>query len=383
MQTAEKVTDQTIQSTASQAYKTSNWRMKMRQTAAMYRPFPYYSMNFDSRYQWGSLLGRGSMGIVAEVFDHIMGKKIACKTVSSGCPEKHLTTLVSEATVLCKLNHPNILPIFDMGELEDGRPYYTMEYIEGDNFEQFLKQEHNESMLEQGVSLLIQVAEALHYAHQKNIIHCDLKPANIMVTPQNKAIVIDWGTSETHTKAPVPKTKRENMEGGYKVNGTPLYLAPEVLRGTIATPYADQYAIGVMLYELLTQEHPFYEENVFMLFHHACFTPVATPRKRAPQFNIPKQLEAICLKLLSKDPEERYASCQDLAHALRSWKQTQRSPQSILKKSTWTQLKQHVSQMSVPANTSHHSINKKELRPVWFAPPLLQTIQDVQIHQAA
>lgn len=285
----------------------------------------------SQRYIANGRLGEGSMGIVTEVYDRYLGGLYACKTVKQGAPERHHQRLASEARLLSQLDHPGIPKLYDVGTLPDGRPYYTMQKIKGITFEAFLAKRETRGFLRNGLRILRDVCGILEYAHSRGIIHCDLKPGNILLDRNLKPYLIDWGTSETAVK-----TKGRRKISGCVISGTPLYIGPEILQKQLPTPKADQYAVGVMMYQLLTSHYPYYHDDVFMLFHKICHEPTPSPRWR--EEDIPEALEALCMKLLQKTPAERFSSSKEVATQLNDW--------------------------------LRHQTQSQDSRANWFAPPL-------------
>lgn len=263
------------------------------------------------RYRLGRVLGQGAMGIVFMALDTIQGQHVAYKTLLPQAKAKHRRALMVEAELLRHLHHPGILPLLDMGEQANGKPFYTMPLVQGRSLEHYL----NKGLLtlRDAIRVLRSVCDALQHAHNREIIHCDLKAGNILITPRGQSFLIDWGTSASFHAPRLENGKRR------PVYGTPLYIAPEVLRGDPPTPAADMYAMGVILYRCLTGSYPFYDEEVMELFKKVCKNPVEPPSQRAPERTIPAELEEICMRLLSPSPHQRYSSFYGIYNELDSW----------------------------------------------------------------
>jgi serine/threonine-protein kinase len=271
-----------------------------------------------SRYRLIGQLGKGSMGVVWAAEDRVNQQVVALKTVLPSHSAKHANKLLSEADVLEQLDHPGVCLILDRGYLEDGRPFYTMPYIKGETFAEFLQHPERKGFIARGINVLKQLTEILHYTHNEGFLHCDVKPANIMLAEGDRVILIDWGTSETRVQSE-SKTAMRGKSENYTINGTPLYMAPEVIRGEAASPEADLYAIGVMLYELLSGVHPFVHENVFILFHNICFHDIPPLALREGLHQIPEEMADLMYHLLQKTPSQRYMTHRNLWIELDHW----------------------------------------------------------------
>jgi len=251
------------------------------------------------RYELVRELGRGAMGIVHLARDQKLGIEIAVKVLPPelGQDPRAIQRLKNEALAAMKLSHPNIVRLINFEE-DGATRFLTMEYIDGPTLLGLLAgAPEGKFDLDTFVKYAEQVCAAVAYAHEQNVVHHDLKPANIMVTSKGVVKVTDFG---------VAHIVRETMTRLSKVEtaGTLLYMAPELLQGGRGTPASDQYALGCTFYELLTGEPPFVRGDITFQHLHA------TPQRID---GIPNALEAMIVRALAKNPADRYPSVRELA----------------------------------------------------------------------
>jgi tetratricopeptide (TPR) repeat protein len=260
-------------------------------------------------YRVEALLGRGGMGVVYRAWHLRLNRAVALKMLLAGpCarPEE-LGRFQHEAEAVAALNHPNIVQVYDVGDLED-RPYFTMELVERGNLADQIRGVPQPA--HHAAALVATLAEAIHAAHQSGILHRDLKPANILLAKDGTPKVTDFGLA-----------RRLEGNGGLTLTGTPVgtpsYMAPEQARGKKGAigPATDIYALGTILYELLTGRPPFRAETAVATLQQVVADEPVPPARLNPQ--VPRDLATICLKCLSKEPHRRYASAAALAEDLR------------------------------------------------------------------
>jgi len=260
-------------------------------------------------YEVEGLLGRGGMGIVYKARQLRLNRFVALKMLATGAyagpPER--SRFQREAEAVASLRHANIVSIYDVGDHE-GWPYYTMELLEGGSLAQALKGTPQPAL--QAAGLLATLAEAMQVAHQAGIVHRDLKPANILLTADGTPKVADFGLARHFDEEPALTQSGARM-------GTPSYMAPEQVIGKSATigPAADIYALGALLYDLLTGRPPFRAETTAETERQVVAEEPVPPVRLNPK--VPRDLETICLTCLHKDPVRRYASAGALAADLR------------------------------------------------------------------
>ncbi len=262
--------------------------------------------SFARKYVIKSLLGEGGMGVVYRAVDTILDEPVALKVISERLVggQDSVERMKREVVLARRVSHPNVCRIYDIGESEIGVPYVSMEYIDGKPLGNLISQGGPLSLRE-GVPLARQVLDALSAAHKVNVIHRDLKPDNIMITKDGRAVIMDFGLS-------LSEDSRRVTQAG-SVIGTPHYMAPEQVRGQNVDPRADLYAIGVILFRMFTGRLPFSGGIIEILRGHL-ETPPPRPRELNP--GIPELLEGIILTALEKDPARRFASAEAFLLAL-------------------------------------------------------------------
>jgi serine/threonine-protein kinase len=252
-------------------------------------------------------LGRGGMASVYKV--ERRGEVSALKRPLPAFLEEpeFLERFLREAEIGRTLNHPNIVRILERGEVE-GVPYFTMELVSGETLQARL-QRGGALEPRQAARLVVQIAEALDYAHMKGVVHRDLKPSNVMVLEDGSAKVMDYGIARAR--------RFEGLTVTGSFLGSPEYVAPEAIEGRPTDARGDLYSLGIIFYETLTGRRPFVADTPFAVLRmHLSETPVSPS---SLQSAVPAELEAIVLRLLSKDPDHRYASAEDLVLALRDY----------------------------------------------------------------
>ncbi len=262
------------------------------------------------RFEIVRRLGSGGFGYVYEAFDPHLERKVALKVPrdTTLAKRKALARFLREPKAAAVLRHPNIVPVYDAGE-HDGRYFIAWAYIEGETLARRLRSQRFDTR--QSVELVRRLAEGLHHAHSQGVVHRDVKPSNIMIDQNGEPLLMDFGLARVDHAA----TK---LTGDGAVLGTPAYIAPEQIDRAYGevSPKSDQYSLGVLLYELLTGERPF-QGSLADVFHAVLHQSPRPPRQVCRQ--IPRDLEAIVLKAMSKRPEDRYDDCEQLANDLRRY----------------------------------------------------------------
>jgi len=263
------------------------------------------------RYEIISELGRGAMGVVYRARDPKIGREVAIKTIkwADRAEESEISNLrerlFREAQSAGKLSHPGIVTIYDIDEVE-GEAFIAMELVEGETLESMM---HEDRPLELSFvgDFLRQTSAALDYAHSKGIVHRDVKPANVMIVADGGIKIMDFGIARV--------TSSQLTQTG-TVMGTPSYMSPEQVKGETVEGRSDQFSFGVIAYEMLTGRKPFVGENLTsVIFQIVSSEP---PNAQALNPNVSPGIDATILKALSKDINQRYATCREFAQAFAS-----------------------------------------------------------------
>ena len=256
-------------------------------------------------------IGAGGMGVVYRARDTQLERPVALKVLGDRLPadEKARARLLREARTASALNHPNICTIHEVGEAE-GQVYIAMEFVEGRPLSALLAEEP--APMETAIRYGTQLADALGHAHERGIVHCDLKSSNVVITPEGRAKVLDFGLAKRLPErvAEATRSQASFTEAGSLV-GTLHYMAPELLRGEPADARTDLWALGVVLFEMLTGKLPFQGQTGFELSSAILREPVAPLPAQAPP-----GLRAIIQRCLAKVPGERYQRAGEVRAAL-------------------------------------------------------------------
>ena len=268
----------------------------------------------QERYKFIRSIGFGGMKGVLLVEDKDTGREIAMAIMPDfrDRPRRDLNRFVREAQITAQLEHPNIVPIHDIGIDASGSPYFTMKYLRGQTLAMILRQKHNGKetgySLEKLLQVLLRVCNAIAFAHSKGICHLDLKPANIHCGDFGEVQVLDWGLAAAES----------DCDNGI-LQGTPGYMSPEFIRsgGKVRPgPEADIYAIGATLYAILTNDSPFAglpQQEVLRRTVEGKLPPPSEINEA-----IDPGLEAICMKAMATDPAERYQSIIELRQEIKA-----------------------------------------------------------------
>ena len=262
------------------------------------------------RYVFMNELGRGGMGRVDEVFDNLLGRSIAQKSALQTGGESFATMLVSEAQTCAQLEHPAIVPVYDLGLGPDDTPFYTMRRIRGRTLYDVLRELEKPASRAQLLGVLRQVCLAVDYAHSRGVVHRDLKPENVIVGEFGEVYVLDWGIAELLEGSDVRRAMQKSVSAG-----SPGYMAPEQITNARVDARTDVFALGAMVYEALTGSRLFVDED------HASIASRATgdvaPTVRVPNGALgSSHLESLVRACIENDPDRRPGSARFIADAI-------------------------------------------------------------------
>ncbi len=312
------------------------------------RPFPKRDSpggpSLGMRYAYQEELGRGGQGTIISAFDRDVGRTVALKVLRQDASKSMsvLERFLGEAQVTGQLEHPNIVPVHGMGRLPDGTVYYTMKRVEGRSLDQILRgirkadpEISTHYTLQRLLSILQQVCLGMDYAHARGVIHRDLKPANVMLGDYGEVLILDWGLAKVVGRPDAEPEEEGDLElepvelsegaqlktrDGY-VQGTPPFMAPEQAkneRDKIGA-WSDVYALGGMLYQVLTRKLHFHGKNPRDVMIRCVEEDPTPPIERAPHLHIPEELSFICMRALTRDPKKRIRTARQLSEEIESF----------------------------------------------------------------
>jgi len=266
------------------------------------------------RYNLERTLGKGAMGVVYEGVDPRLGRRVAIKTIlkshlDADTAKEYSMRFVREAQAVARLNHPNIVQVYDFGE-EGDIAYLVMEFIKGKELKTFFDASERFD-LKEAVRIMAELCEALDFAHNAGIIHRDIKPANVMIDAQGRTKLTDFGVARVQDS---DKTSVERTQAGTMV-GTPAYMSPEQITGGNIDKRTDVFSAGIILYQFLTGEKPFTGSGAWTIAKKIIQEEPALPS--SVNNAVTPLFDAVVNKALSKSPETRYQSARDLGIALK------------------------------------------------------------------
>lgn len=261
----------------------------------------------NNRYQILDQLGSGGMSEVYRAHDLTLERIVALKILREDFSYNPTFTdnFHQEAKAAANLSHPNIVTIHDFG-LDYRHLYIVMEYVPGKDLKSIIK-EKGRLQLNEALSLMIQACLGIGAAHRSGLVHCDVKPQNMLVTPEKRLKVTDFGIARA--LASIHPGEKSDI-----VWGSPQYFSPEQAAGIAPSPASDVYSLGIVMYESLTGSLPFTGDSAEELAHDHQFLPVPEPSRLNPE--IPAMLEKIIIKVLSKEPSSRYRNADQLGQIL-------------------------------------------------------------------
>jgi serine/threonine-protein kinase len=261
------------------------------------------------KYEIRSTLGRGAMGVVYEGWDPVISRRVAIKTVRLPDPsdaeaQEELSRFKREAQAAGRLNHPNVVGVFDYNETAE-LAYIVMEFVEGQSLKGLVG-EQDRMALPVVARVLSDILDGLAYCHERGVVHRDIKPANIMITPEGQAKIADFG---------IARIESSSMTQAGTVLGTPAFMSPEQFMGVIVDARTDIYSTGVLLFQLLTGERPF-EGSMTTIMHKVLNTVPPKPSDLA--ITAPRSLDEVVARAMARRPEDRFPTATAFKQALQA-----------------------------------------------------------------
>jgi serine/threonine-protein kinase len=257
------------------------------------------------KYELHTLIGEGAMGIVWKAYDTVLRRYVALKLLGSHFrkTKEMQERFLREARAAGAIQHPNIVTVYDLGDV-DGQLFIAMELVEGRDLSDIITL-REPMALERKLDLVIELLDGLHFAHQRGVIHRDVKPSNVRVVPDGRVKIMDFG---------IARLQSADASGSGAIVGTPTYMAPEQITNGAITPATDIFSVGCMLYELLSFHKPFEGESVHGVLYQVLTTEPKPLRTVAP--SIPAALERVVGKAMNKVPQERYETAAQMQSTL-------------------------------------------------------------------
>jgi serine/threonine protein kinase len=287
-------------------------------------PPPQISNSFR-KYTHFRALNSGGKATIVSCKDTNLGRRVVLKMLKPELSEDdvELRRLIREARITAQLQHPATVPLYELGQNDDGDWFFSMKNIEGHTLfeiivglsrhDEAIEQEFNLNRL---LSILTQIGDALAYAHARGVIHRDVKPENIIVGMFGEVTLIDWGAAKVWG---MPNDGDENTKG--QRGGTPLYMSPEQVTGhRLVDERTDIYSLGVVMYEMMAQREPFRGPDIRATFDNIVNQEPTPPREVAPDRFIPQQVEDICLKAMQKNPGDRFQTMRSMLDAINKFR---------------------------------------------------------------
>ena len=272
----------------------------------------------NDRYHLQELLGTGGMAFVYKAHDRMLERTVAIKILRENLSQdaSFRERFRQEAKAAANLSHPNIVTVHDFG-LDDNKLFIVMEYVPGTDLKTMIEAQKIFSV-DQAIPLIVKVCAGVGYAHRAGLVHCDMKPHNVLVSPDQRVKVTDFGIARA--LASINPNEKSDI-----VWGSPQYFSPEQAKGKAPSPSSDVYGIGIMFYEMLTGQLPFVSTSAAELARMHREAP--PPRPRELNSEITDDIQKILLKVLSKEPSARYRTADQLGRVLQT---LAKRPEAIL-----------------------------------------------------
>jgi len=293
------------------------------------RPLPE-KIQQGSRYAYFKTIARGGKSIIQSCKDLHLGRVLCYKTLRPEFAEDvhEQQRFLREARVTAALQHPNVIPVYEVGRAAKGNVFFTMKLVHGFTMRELFDEHYRDRYdLTQLVDVLIQTAHALRYAHSHRVVHRDIKPENILVGPYDEVLLLDWGLAKVWTEEDASDTAIHeavaeadepdtSITGAGQLQGTIAYMSPEQLNKDPAIDYrTDIYSMGILLYEILARRAPFEAKTVGEMIELIQNETPPRPSEIASH-PVPKPLEALAMQCIAKEPDARIQGCSQLIRSL-------------------------------------------------------------------
>ena len=298
---------------------------------------PKSAINNKMRYAFFKTIAEGGKCIIQSCKDLHLRRTVCYKSLRREIADDPIEQqrFLREARVTAMLQHPNTIPIYELSRDTKGHYYFTMKLVEGATLREIidrLKRGDQKTTEEYSIAALvdvvIQICHALDYAHNHGVVHRDIKPANVLTGPFGEVLVLDWGLAKVWN---VEETDLSHLEliddddysltSRGRLQGTALYMSPEQITASKDIDQrTDVYSVGAVLYEALTLELMAWGKSLNEMLLHIQYDEPTPPREKAPDRNIPEELEHICLKCIQKSPDDRYYTIREVIDALQAWR---------------------------------------------------------------
>ncbi len=301
------------------------------------KDLPRHIVNGFMRYDNFRKFAEGGTAILEECLDKNLGREVLMKRLHTHLVEDETERkrFQREARVTALIQHPGTVPLYEIGRDREGSVYFTMKKVEGDSLREILlgivardKYFKSKYTLNTLIEVLVQVGQAVAFAHSRGVVHRDLKPANILVGGFGEVMILDWGLAKimnepesVHGEIPEKDHVSLELTRAGKRAGTPLYMSPEQAAGENdqIDGRSDVYSMGSILYEVLTYENLVWGQDKEEVLEKILHQEPVSPRKRAPNRHIPRILDSICMRAIQKHPDDRYSSLLDMVEDMRAY----------------------------------------------------------------
>jgi len=285
-------------------------------------------MKNNTRYIYFKEIAQGGKCLIQSCKDLHLGRIICYKTLRPELADDpyEQELFLHEARITATLQHPNTAPVYEVGYDTRGHYYFTMKLVSGVTFREELDRIINRESkrdLQKLVDVVIEIAQCLSYAHAHGIAHCDLKPENIVLGDFGEVTLLDWGLAKL-LEEPQEESSESSTDDNFgtsskPIQASPLYMSPEQIINQEIDHRTDIYSLGAILFEILTLQTLGWGDSLHEVLHNTQYSQAPAPSSVAPELDIPRALETICLRCIQKNPDHRIQTALDLIHELLYW----------------------------------------------------------------